>query len=65
MTLQGDTKFKGKLAPGLKNNLRNLVNFHASSGRSENLHFDRMLLSKEYKDLDGKYRSVMFHDTEE
>ena len=65
MTLQGDTKFKGKLAPGLKNNLRNLVNFHASSERSENLHFDRMLLSKAYKDLDEKYRSVMFHDTEE
>ena len=65
MTLQGDTKFKGKLAPGLKNNLRNLVNFHASSERSENLHFDRMLLSKAYKDLDEKYRSVMFHDIEE
>ena len=30
---------------GLKNDIRNLVNFHASSGKSENLHFDLVLLS--------------------
>ena len=35
----------------LKNDIRNLVNFHASSRKSENLHFDRLLLSKAYKDL--------------
>ena len=38
----------------LKNNIRNLVNFHASSRKSENLHFDQILLSKAYKDLDEK-----------
>ena len=54
MTLKGDAKFKGKLTCGLKNDIRNLVNFHASSRKSENLHFDGLLLSKAYKDLDEK-----------
>ena len=52
MTLKGDAKFKGKLACGLKNDIRNLVNFHSSSRKSENLHFDWILLSKAYKHLD-------------
>ena len=54
MTLKGDAKFKGKLTSDLKNNTRNLVNFHASSRKSENSHFGRILLSKAYKDLDEK-----------
>ena len=54
MTLKGDSKFKGKLTRGLKNDIRNLVNFHASSQKSENLHFDRLLLFKPYKVLDEK-----------
>ena len=44
MTLKSDTKFEGKLNLGSKN-VRNLVNFNASSGKSENLHFDVLLLS--------------------
>ena len=51
---QGDVKFEGKLTCGLKNDIRNLVNFHASSRKSENLHFDQILLSKAYKYLDEK-----------
>ena len=58
MTLKGDTKFKGKLTCGLKNDIRNLVNFHASSRKSENLHFDGLLLSKAYKDLDEKVQKI-------
>ena len=54
MTLKGDAKFKGKLTCGLKNDLRNLLNFHASSWKSGNLHFDELLFSKAYKDLDEK-----------
>ena len=54
MTLKGDAKFKEKLTCGLKNNIRNLVNFHASIRKSENLHFEWILLSKAYKDLDEK-----------
>ena len=52
MTLKDDAKCKGKLTCGLKNDLRNLVNLHASSRKSENLHFDQILLPKAYKDLD-------------
>ena len=52
--LKGDAKFKGNLICGLKKDMRNLVNFHVSSRKSENLNFDRILLSKTYKDLDGK-----------
>ena len=54
MTLKGDAKFKGKLTCDLKKDIRNLVNFHASSQKSENLHFDGLLLSKAYKVLDEK-----------
>ena len=52
MTLKDDAKFKGKLAHGLKNDRRKLINFHASSRKSENLHFDELRLAKAYKDLD-------------
>ena len=31
MTLESDAIFKEKLAGGLKNDIRNLVNFHGSS----------------------------------
>ena len=56
MTLKGDAKFKGKLTCGLKSDFRNLLNFHASSWKSRNLHFDEPLLAKAYiyKDLDKK-----------
>ena len=54
MTLKGDAKSKGKLTCGLKYNIRNLVNFHASRQKSGNLHFDWIPLSKAYKDLDEK-----------
>ena len=54
MILNGDAKFKGKLTGGLKNEIRNLVNFHASSRKSENLHFDGLVLSKAYNVLDEK-----------
>ena len=62
MTLKDDAKFKEKLTCDLKNDLRNLVTFHASSrksrnlvnfnassGKSENLHFDVLFLSIAYK----------------
>ena len=54
MTLKGDAKFKGKLTRGLKNDIRNLVNFYESSQKSANLHFGQPLFSKAYKDLDKK-----------
>ena len=54
MTLKGDAKLKGKLTCGSKNDLRNLLKFHASSWKPGNLDFDGLLSSKAYKDLDEK-----------
>ena len=56
MRLKGVPKFKGKLTCSMENDLRNLVKFHPSSGKSENLHFDGLFLSKAYKDLDEKVK---------
>ena len=55
MTMKSDAKFKEKLICGLKKDIRNLVYFHASSRKSENLHFDQMLLSRVQM---KKYRRV-------
>ena len=65
MSLKGEAKFKRKVARGLKNDIMNLVNFHASGRTSENLHFDGFLLSKAFKFYMKKYRRVMYHDTKE
>ena len=48
MTLKSDAKFEEKLNLGSKNDMRNLVNFNASRGKSESLNFDVLLLSKVY-----------------
>ena len=45
MTLKSDAKFEEKLTFGCKNDMMNLVNFNASSTKSENLYFDVLLLS--------------------
>ena len=44
LTLKKDPNFEEKLTFCLKNDMRNLVNFKLSSGKSENLHFDGLLL---------------------
>ena len=46
MTMKSDEE---KLTLGSKNDMRNLVDFNASSVKSENLHFDVLLLSTAYK----------------
>ena len=48
MTLKSDAKFEEKLTLGSKNDMKNLVNFNASSGKSQNLNFDVLLLPKVY-----------------
>ena len=53
--LKGDVKFKEKVTHGLKLNIRNYVNSHASSQKSENLLLiDELVLFKAYKVLDVK-----------
>ena len=49
MTLKSDAKFKEKLNLGSKNDKKNFLSFNASSGKSENLNFDGLLLSIVYK----------------
>ena len=48
MTLKSDAKFEEKVTPGSKNDMKILVNFNASSGKSEILHLDVLLLSIGY-----------------
>ena len=43
-----NAKFEEKRALDSKNDMRNLVNFIANNGKSENVHFDVLLLSKVY-----------------
>ena len=50
MTLKSD----GELTRGFENDIRNLVNFHATSQKFENLHFCGLLLPKSWKFLDEK-----------
>ena len=54
MTLKGDAIFKQRLTGDLKNDIRNLNNFHESSRQSENLHDDRFVFSKACKALEKK-----------
>ena len=55
MTLRKDRNFEEKLTFYLKNDMRNLVNFNLSSGKSENLHFNRKYVMFELK----RYRRVV------
>ena len=43
-----ESNAKFKLTCGLTNDTKNVVNFHASSQKSENLQVDVLLLSKLY-----------------
>ena len=49
MTMKSDVKFQEKLTLGSKIDMRNLLNFNASSGKSEKFHFDELLLLTAYK----------------
>ena len=49
MTLKSYARFEEKLTLGSKNDIKNLVNLNASSGKSENLPFDVLLLPIAYK----------------
>ena len=49
MTQNSDAKFEEKLTLGSKNDMRNSVSFNVSIGKSENSHFNVLLLSAAYK----------------
>ena len=63
MTLKSDAKFEEKLTLGFKIDMRNLVNFNVSSGKSENLHFNVLLSSIAYKVSVKEVRRIVSHDT--
>ena len=54
MTMKDVVIFKEKLTGGLKNDIKNLTNFHGSRCKSEILYFDGFVFPKAYKVLDEK-----------
>ena len=60
MTVETDAKFEEKLALGFKNDMTNLVNCNASSGKSENLHFHVLLLSIAYILIQNLKKNSLF-----
>ena len=64
MALKNDAKFK-KLTCGFKYDMRNLMNFHPATQKSEN--FTQMgYFCPKYMMFElQKYRGVIFHDTEQ
>ena len=64
MTLKSDEKFKEKLTLGSENDMRNLLNFNASDGKSENFHFDVLLCQQHIKFQLKKYRGIISHNAE-
>ena len=65
MTLKSDAKFKEKLTCGLKYDIRNLVNFHPTTQKSENFTSMGYFCPKYMRFELKKYRGVIFHDTEQ
>ena len=59
MILKSDANFEEKLTFCFKNDMSNLVSFNASSGKSENLHFDGLLRRKYVMSELKKYRGVV------
>ena len=57
MALKSDAEFEEKLTLGSKNDMKNLVNFNKSSGKSEDLHFEVIVLSKVYAVWDKEVQS--------
>ena len=66
MTVESDGKFEEKPSLGFKNDMTNVVNFNASSVKSENLRSDVLLLLLAHVKFQLKIcRRAIFHDTEE
>ena len=61
--MKSDAMFKEKLTRGCKCDIRNLVNFHATTQKSKNL-FSMGPFCPLYARLElQKYRRVIFYDT--
>ena len=65
MTRKNDARFKEKLTCGFKYDMRNFVNFHPTSQRSENFTSIGSFCPKCIRFELQNYRRVIFHDTEQ
>ena len=65
MTLKSDAKFKEKLTCGFKYDMRNLVNFHPTTQKTEKLVSIGSFCLKCTRFELQKLRGVIFHDTEQ
>ena len=65
MTLKSDAKFKEKLTCGFKYDMRNLVNFHPTTQKSENFTSMGYFCPKYIRFELKKYRGVIFHNTDQ
>ena len=63
MTLKSDAKFKEKLTYDLKYDIRNFVNFHPTTQKSENFTSMVNFYPKYMRFGLNNYRGVIFHDT--
>ena len=64
MTLKTDAKFEEKLTCSFKYDMRNLVNFHPTTQKSENFTLMGYLCPKYVRFEIKKYGGAIFHDTE-
>ena len=65
MTRESDIKFKEKLTSGFKYDMRNLVNFHPTTQKSENFTSRGYFCAKCMRFKLKKYREVIFHGIEQ
>ena len=65
MTLKNDSKFKEKLTSCFKYDMRNLVNFHPTTQKSEHFTSIGSFCQKHITFELKKYIGVIFHDTEQ
>ena len=65
MTLKSDAKFQENLTYGFKFDVKNLVNFHPTTQKSENFFSMGSFCSKYTRFELNKSRGVIFQDTEQ
>ena len=65
MKLKRNAKFRDKMTCGFNYYVKNLVNFHLTTQKSENFTLMRCFCPKHIMFELKKYRGVIFHDTEQ
>ena len=65
MTMKSDAKFKEKLTYDFKYDMRNLVNSHPTTQKSENVTSMGYFCPKYMRFELKKYRGVIFHGSEQ